>query len=207
MIIDCISDLHGYYPDLEGGDLLIVAGDLTANDESDEYDRFSQWIQKQNYIKKVVIAGNHDSFIQICPEWTALPDLGFEYLCDSGTEFKGMKIWGSPWTLTPYCMTFTCDTEKELAAKWALIPPNTDILITHGPPYGLADKTIDGRHVGSKSLQTQAFNLNLKLWVTGHIHAAYGIETPGHLYKCTLLNASHVNEDCQPVNKPIRVIL
>lgn len=33
MIIDCISDLHGQYPQLEGGDLLIVAGDLTARDK------------------------------------------------------------------------------------------------------------------------------------------------------------------------------
>jgi Icc-related predicted phosphoesterase len=32
MIIDCISDLHGAQPKLEGGDLLIVAGDLTARD-------------------------------------------------------------------------------------------------------------------------------------------------------------------------------
>jgi len=32
MIIDCISDLHGYTPSLSGGDVIIVAGDLTAKD-------------------------------------------------------------------------------------------------------------------------------------------------------------------------------
>lgn len=31
MIIDFISDTHGHYPELEGGDLLIVAGNPTAN--------------------------------------------------------------------------------------------------------------------------------------------------------------------------------
>lgn len=32
MIIDCIADLHSHYPKLDGGDLLIVAGDLTDRD-------------------------------------------------------------------------------------------------------------------------------------------------------------------------------
>ena len=36
MIIDCISDLHGFFPKLEGGDLLIIAGDLTARDKPEE---------------------------------------------------------------------------------------------------------------------------------------------------------------------------
>ena len=40
MIIDCIADLHGHYPKLEGGDLLIVAGDLTAEHKYEELDYF-----------------------------------------------------------------------------------------------------------------------------------------------------------------------
>lgn len=51
MIIDCIADLHGHYPKLEGGDLLIVAGDLTARDTLDEHINFSQWLEKQYYKK------------------------------------------------------------------------------------------------------------------------------------------------------------
>ena len=49
MIIDCISDLHGFYPKLEGSDLLIIAGDLTARDTKDEYIVFCQKIRHSGY--------------------------------------------------------------------------------------------------------------------------------------------------------------
>ena len=53
MIIDCIADLHGYLPPLEGGDLLIVAGDWTARDTFPEILKFFMWIAKLDYKKKV----------------------------------------------------------------------------------------------------------------------------------------------------------
>ncbi len=53
MIIDCISDLHGYYPKLEGGDLLIVAGDLTARVGKDMvYDAIIKISKENNYLWK-----------------------------------------------------------------------------------------------------------------------------------------------------------
>lgn len=62
MIIDCISDLHGHFPSLEGGDLLIIAGDLTATHTPQELYQFNDWVKVQDYKKKVLIAGNHDTF-------------------------------------------------------------------------------------------------------------------------------------------------
>ena len=64
MIIDCISDLHGHFPDLRGGDLLLIAGDLTARDIEPEYFKFFDWLDEQKYRKKILIAGNHDMEIQ-----------------------------------------------------------------------------------------------------------------------------------------------
>lgn len=141
------------------------------------------------------------------------------YLCDSGTEFEGLKIWGSPWSLTfpginPHCTAFT-GTEEELAKHYAKIPDDIDILVTHGPPYGIRDRVKSNNKfgfecVGSRSLQQHALRLNLKLWVMGHIHESYGEELPGGFIggtECKIVNASHVNERYEPVNKPIRVIL
>lgn len=214
MIIDCISDTHGHYPKLEGGDLLIVAGDLTARDGPDEFTGFFSWISVQNYKKAIIIAGNHDNCFQ--KGWrpfleldTNNPELEINYLCDSDTEFEGLKIWGSPWTpyfedVNPRCTAFMLP-EEELEAKFAMIPDDVDILVAHGPPYGIQDRTRDGRHVGSKSLQMELFKrLRPKLLVFGHVHESYGIEPKGGFVECAV-NCSHVNERYEPVNKPIRI--
>jgi len=212
MIIDCISDLHGHYPKLEGGDLLIVAGDLTARDEYKEYVEFNAWLLKQKYKKKILIAGNHDNWIQNSP---MMKDTFYdcEYLSDSATEFEGLKIWGSSWTKTfkgmnPKCKAFTCDTEQELAEKWKLIPNDIDILVTHSPPYGVFDgiPLEDGTdfHAGSRALLRKVMDVSPFFHIFGHIHEGYGMaELGAEIY----VNASHVNERYEPVNKPVRVIL
>lgn len=264
MIIDCISDLHGHYPELEGGDLLIVAGDLTDTDTEPEYTKIYRCLIGQNYRRIILIGGNHDNWLQKNGAPYPFPDNNDPvnrhviYLCDSGTEFeyevqmehpastdrvkidvlmyerRKLKIWGSPWTKTfpgmnPHCKAFTVDTEEELAEKFALIPDDVDILITHSPRAGFGDKIVDDnlcltsmppktayKCVGSMSLAAKIGNLkNLKLHVCGHIHEGYGIEKPTEGYMPAFMeqncfvsvNASHVNEHYEPVNKPIRVIL
>lgn len=210
MIIDCISDLHGHYPQLDGGDLLIVAGDLTAKDTYQEYIFFKNWMNEQDYKKKIFIAGNHDNLLQktdIAEEVL----YEFDYLCDSGTEFEGLKIWGSPWTSTfkgmnPHCMAFTCETEEGLADKFGSIPNGVDILITHSPPKGILDTTVDGKSVGSRYLfGALQYCLRPKLWVFGHIHEASGKEMYKDTTQC--VNASYVNENYKPANKPVRIVI
>ena len=63
MIIDCLADLHGHYPETEGGDLLIIAGDLTANDTLEQQLKFYIWLHRQKYKHYIFIAGNHDNAI------------------------------------------------------------------------------------------------------------------------------------------------
>ena len=216
-IIDSISDLHGYCPELEGGDLLIIAGDLTANDWLHQYDKFYDWVRTQDYKKIIVIAGNHDNFLQENPSFITIYDGELSYLCDSGTQFEGLKIWGSPWTLAfegmnPKCKAFTVDTEEELAEKWNLIPNDVDILVTHSPPYGILDKTLFENHVGSVTLENAVQRIKPYLHVFGHVHECGGkVDDLVHYENMcgskltTMVNASHVNERYEPVNKPIRM--
>lgn len=201
MKITCTSDLHGAQPNLPGGDLLIIAGDLTSNDSEVAWVDFLDWLEVQQYRKIVLIAGNHDNSLQgAFPfSWPA----NAEYLCDSGTEFEGLKIWGSPWSLwfdgiNPHCTAFT-GTEEDLDKKFKMIPEDTDILITHGPPYGILDKARNIRHVGSKALAVRTM-AHLKLFIFGHIHEGYGEHWLGDTH---LINASHMNAEYDPVNPPI----
>lgn len=213
MIIDCVSDLHGFYPELQGGDLLIVSGDLTARDEAEQHIEFSEWLDAQSYIKKIVIAGNHDNNID-ADSIECLTKC--YYLEDSRTEFESLKIWGSPWSLwfkgiNPHCKAFT-GSELDLQKHYDKIPLDTDILITHGPAYRMLDSfPIPSSKLdlfGSTSLRIAVEKIKPKLHVFGHIHEGYGLKVLKREDKDTIcVNASHVDIDYRPVNKPIRVIL
>jgi len=225
MDITAISDLHGYYPKLKGGDLLIVAGDLTADSSIEEQISFSKWLFKQRYTKKIVIAGNHDnvlvlsapgpfaysSYNEVTTEQTAYAD----YLCDSGTEFDGLKIWGSPWTkrfegMNPKCMAFTVDTDEQLAKNWEMIPNDIDILVTHCPPFSVFDAIgpFQMQSVGSKSLlHVYHSHHRIKLHIFGHIHENGGRKMQLNSSMPIMVNASHVNEHYEPVNTPVNIIL
>jgi len=223
MIIDCIGCLHGYHPRLEGGDLLIITGDLTARDQPFELIGFMLWLDKQEYRKKIFISGNHDMLheknpIKICPE--VLPP-NTEYLCDSGTTFEGFKIWGSPWShrfkgINPNCTAFTYLNEQlHYDEHIAIIPRETDILITHEPAFGVLDgiPNEDGSlfHVGNKGLYGWLKYVERpKLHVFSHIHEAYGTEEHFPTYDDKMMisvNCSIMNEMYKPVNRPVRITL
>lgn len=210
--IDCISDLHGYLPQLPGGgDMLIIAGDLTACDEEIQYKRFFDWLKEQDYEIKIIVAGNHDGLLETPGETPEIITnyMDFEdtvYLCDSGFDWQGMYVYGSPWT-PKFCNWYFMASRATLKKKWELIPDKTDILITHGPPKGILDEVADAHRKDSAGCVELAYaceRVKPLLHVFGHIHEAYGIKELG---SCTFVNASHVDFAYDAVNPPIRIEL
>lgn len=223
-----VGCLHSAYPDLPGGDLLILTGDYTASDRLSQWADFFAWLKKQNYRKKIIIAGNHDNLLmngwpKTKKEADELSEIDsflleqgneedFEYLCDSGTEFEALKIWGSPWSSTfpginPHCMAFTFDSEHYLQKAWDLIPNDTDILITHTPPIHCLDQNINGYHCGSSSLRDAIDRVKPKCHFFSHIHENGGTSL---LYKhkgpnTFSANCSLMDYRCRPINKIINV--
>lgn len=219
MIIDAISDLHGYFPELPGGDILILGGDYTASHTPSEFLKFYSWLTEQKYRYKVMISGNHDESLECSLSITRAMFLhhkeGAEksdciYLCDNSVTIEGIKIYGSPWTqwfkgINPKCCEFVCHSDEQLADKWELIPGDADIVVTHSPMYMVLDETAKGP-AGSLSLRSRLEKVKPTIHICGHIHEGHGsmrLNCSGREIIC--YNVSLMNEYYEPVHKVTRI--
>jgi Icc-related predicted phosphoesterase len=181
MKIVVISDTHEQEEkvNLPDGDVLLHAGDITYRGNLDKLTKFAAWAAEQKFTHKIIIAGNHDrSFEDVRADQATsiLRDHGLIYLQDSGIEIDSIKFWGAPWQPWFYDWAFNVPRGAEIAKKWALIPEDTNVLITHGPPHGILDLVENDwgeyEHKGCEELRKKVDTLqkNLKLHVFGHLH-------------------------------------
>lgn len=206
MRIVCLSDTHSRHAkiDVPDGDVLVHAGDLTSRGEPHEIRDFHWWLQNLPHAHKLVIAGNHDWMFENHPEGARGLLTDCTYLQDSGVTIDGVKFWGSPWQPWFYDWAFNLQRGLELADKWARIPTDTDVLITHGPPHGILDETARGERAGCEDLARELHRVQPRLHVFGHIHEAYGqLEQGGTTY----VNACNCTLQYQPSNPAIVIDL
>jgi Icc-related predicted phosphoesterase len=217
MIITLISDTHGKHneitQDLPGGDLLLHAGDISSMGYQHEVQQFCKWFNNvENYDHKIFIAGNHDwgfennveKIMEIVNSYKTVDYIQDETI-SVGDDEKMVNIYGSPWQPEFYNWAFNLPKNGvELAAKWDAIPDNTDILITHGPAFGVLD-TVAGKmwdNLGCQLLTNKIKSIKPKIHVCGHIHSGYGYYFDGDTH---FINASVLNEAYQYTNKPITI--
>lgn len=213
MKITTISDTHFRHQyintqDFTDTDILIHAGDFTGNGSEYQVSTFLKWYSAISVPTKILVAGNHDTYCTN-PKFKELlkkyPTI--TYLENSSTTVNDLKIWGSPYSNIFGHWFFMLD-DFELDPIWSKIPKDVDILITHGPSYGVADKVLNtfssDSHVGSKTLTDTVNTLkNLKVHISGHIHEAYGIYPGKHLTICpSICDLNYV-----PFNRPISFYL
>ena len=204
MKIVFISDTHSrhYDVDIPNGDMLIHAGDLSSRGKPEEITDFLNWFSNQPHKYKIFIAGNHDFFFEKEHEdeiKNIIPK-NVIYLNDSGIEIEDIKIWGSPVQPEFYNWAFNRKRGKEIKKHWDLIPLDTDILITHGPPLNILDKTVRGDIVGCEDLLNAVNKIKPKIHVFGHIHEDNGVLKKNDT---TFINASILNERYRNTNDPI----
>jgi Icc-related predicted phosphoesterase len=202
-IIVTIADTHDQvikYP-IPAGDILVCAGDITGRGDASDIVRFNNLVGELPHEHKILISGNHDFCFENNRENSEKMVSNFTYLQDSKVEIDGIKFYGSPWQPWFYDWAFNLQRGKELADKWAMIPDDTDILITHGPPMGFGDYTLmDRKNVGCEELLAKIEEIKPKVHVFGHIHEGYGTyENDSTLF----VNASICTLRYDAINKPI----
>lgn len=198
-----ISDTHCQLEKVKipDGDIFIHAGDLTYRGKTTEIDLELEKMQKLPHEHKVIIAGNHDWLFEINNDTARklCEDRGIIYLQDSMIKLEELKIYGSPWQPEFCDWAFNLDSAG-LKEKWALVPNDLDILVTHGPPYLILDETPMRQHVGCIHLMKRIEEVKPKIHIFGHIHDDYGIKK---FSETTHINASTCDERYKPINKPI----
>jgi Icc-related predicted phosphoesterase len=214
MRIIAISDTHrGHHhielPPYQEGDVLVHAGDISGRGEIATIANFHYWLKDLPYQHMVVIAGNHDfCFENEQRDYAKTTLIGdqedrIHYLKDSEITIDGIKFYGSPWQPWYGGWAFNLDRGEEIARKWELVPEDTDVLVTHGPPSSmLGGVEKRGKDVGCEDLFKRLKELkNLQYHICGHIHEGYGMRTHPDL-SCRVINASIMDLKYNPTNKP-----
>ena len=220
----CISDTHSLHREMKYSvtnfldpsqdNILIHAGDFTNVGKEHDVKEFIYWIQNlQGFDTKIFCAGNHDMSFESKPNWLYqyindenLSQCDCVYLEDSSftiesPEFsRPIKFYGSPWQPRFFVWAFNVDRDK-IHVHWEKITEDVQVLITHGPPFGILDKVI-GRNdpLGCESLLEHVNRVKPKIHVFGHVHSGRNIfEKNGTLF----VNASICTEQYNPTYKPI----
>jgi Icc-related predicted phosphoesterase len=176
-----MADTHSYHGRLTvpEGDILIHAGDLTRRGSLEELAEVNRFLASLPHRHKLVVAGNHDWCFQEREAEARAVLTAATYLQDEAVVIEGVKFYGSPWQPWFLDWAFNLSRGPELALRWAQIPEDTDVLITHGPPLGFGDRVEEGERVGCEDLLRRVRQVRPKLHLYGHIHEDGGIWTEG----------------------------
>jgi hypothetical protein len=194
----CVSDTHNTKPELPDGDLLIHAGDLTQSGTFEELQRAIDWLRSQPHRHKIVVAGNHDLLLDAAlkkshqteqaqnqdrnglqgHDNSRREDLDWGdiiYLQDSSTTVtcingRRLRLYGSPRSIRNGNWAFQNPRSEDVWTN--VIPQDTDILITHGPPRA----HLDLLNMGCDHLLDELSRVRPALHVFGHVHDGYGQE-------------------------------
>lgn len=188
MRLVCVSDTHLFHDErfvVPDGDVFVHTGDMCRRGDLDELAQAATWLAALPHRRKLVVAGNHDWAFQ--REAVAARVLlrsmvpGVIYLEDEAAVIDGVRFWGSPWQPEFNDWAFNLPRGAALAKVWAKIPTRMDVLVTHGPPDGIGDRSgWEGEErAGCVDLRARVVQAAPRLHIFGHIHQDGGFWREG----------------------------
>ena len=172
-----VSDTHNNHRRLciPEGDIFIHCGDLTNRGSAPELADVNEWLGELPHPHKLVICGNMDQRLESQPSRDARARFltNSMYLEDEAVEVAGLRVYGSPYT-PKFCGSFQLATDLDADNKWAAVPGDLDILVTHGPPLGILDTVGRDQHAGCPQLLKRVQVVQPQYHFFGHIHEAGG---------------------------------
>lgn len=203
-----MSDTHGMHSRLAvpDGDVLIHCGDFSGMGTERDLIALNQWLGTLPHKTKLVSPGNHDIVCEDNPSYSELLLSNATLCIDRSVEIQGIKFFLSPWTPEFGRWSFMLPRGEGLRSVWSFIPDDTDVLITHGPPYGILDLApgLNGQpalNAGCRDLLARVLEVRPRLHVFGHIHEGSGVALMGDT---TFINAAICDESYSPTN-PVRI--
>ncbi|MBD9544777.1 metallophosphoesterase [Ensifer sp. ENS04] len=136
-------------------------------------------------VPAVFVAGNHE-----CPEDLKLAfhgNHGVHVLHGYDVLINGVRFFGLGGEI-PCNEDFSWNHGiSEEAAELFLrkCPPNA-VLVTHSPPFGIADVQREGRHDGSRAVRNALVKSSPRLHFCGHVHHSWG--RSGVISNCSVHN-------------------
>jgi predicted phosphohydrolase len=188
-----LSDTHSKHrslPYLPPADMIIHSGDVSFAGSENETVDFIEWFAALPYKYKIFIAGNHDDCL-FGTNMDGLPE-NCIYLCNSGVVVEGLKLYGVPMFMKD---VVSADYDENIRN----IPSDTDILITHQPPYCILDAAANINY-GDITLLQMVLKIRPGYHLFGHIHDAYGIEKSSNTL---FVNAAILDQHYEISNRPI----
>ncbi len=176
MKICAISDMHGYKFPIQECDVLAIAGDISNCGDTQWFlSSFLKYLEmnKSKFDICILTLGNHDDNIQIDEHLLSLLPKYLHILSGNSFTYKGKKFFGSPYGKSAPTIVksrYLVD-ETTLKSLFIDIPSDTNVLLTHSPPYGYGDVIQnESCHLGSFSLACQVTVIKPYIHIFGHIH-------------------------------------
>jgi Icc-related predicted phosphoesterase len=204
----CGADIHGdtmmlsYLGNIckhtKNIDAILLAGDICVNEGYKAFIYMLNGLHEHAEIPIILTPGNHDYW-----DPNNINNENIHCLVNEHLIFNGVKIFGTPYT--PRFANWNWMANDEEINY--MIDHDTDIVLTHGPPYGYWDCVKSTMtNAGSEALLESIKKTKCQHVICGHIHEHGGRNSTIKDHTAKVHNVSMMSLEYQPCPTNAKII-